>query len=209
MSDKKELDIGISKFAREKVIEHLKYSFTQDHIDEGEFEKRCKVALNTKNRMDLKVIVEDLPEYVEEQKNQQDTAPAVIINKGKVKAQGTIVSILGGVERKGLWKPPQKLNMFVTMGAVDLDFRKAEFPPGVTEINLFCVMGGIDIKIPPGVNIENHCIAILGGVDDKSEYSEAPHNPTLKITGIVVMGSLEIKTPKEGLMQRILKKLGL
>jgi hypothetical protein len=209
MQEKKELDIGISKYAREKIIEHLKYSFTHDYLEQADFEKRLNIAVNTQNRGDLKTLVEDLPEAKEEPESTQEIGPAVSINKGTVKEKSVIVAIFSGTEKKGLWKPPKRLDLFVTMGGVELDFTTAVFPPGVTEINVFCLMGGVEITIPHGVNVDNQCISILGGVEDESILSEYTHSPTIKIQGLVVLGGLEIKTPKEGLMKRILKKLGI
>ncbi|MBN2532741.1 MAG: hypothetical protein JXB88_07620 [Spirochaetales bacterium] len=209
MPENKELDIGISKYAREKVIEHLKYSFTHDFLEEADFEKRCNIAVNTQNRHDLKTLVEDLPEYKEEQDDLQSTTPSVPINTGKIQEESNIVCLLSGTERKGMWKPPKKINIFVAMGGVDLDFTQAFFPPGIIEINVFCIMGGVDIKIPNGVHVENHCLAFMGGVDDRSIPGEDKNGPTLRIKGIVFMSGLDIKTPKEGLMKRILKKLKL
>jgi hypothetical protein len=209
MPEKKELDIGISKFAREKVIEHLKYSFTHDHLEEVDFEKRCNIAINTRDRNDLKALVEDLPEYKEEQATQTNVPADININTGKVKDHGTLVSILSGAERKGMWKVPKKLNLVAILGGTDLDFSQAIFPPGVTEINVLCFMGGIDIKVPQGVNVDNQCIALMGGVDNKCIETGESNGPTLRITGFIFMGGLDIKNPKEGLMKRILKKLGI
>ena len=210
MPENKELDIGISKYSREKIIEHLKYGFTHDYLEEVDFEKRLKVALNTQSRNDLMVLVEDLPEFKEEEKKEgEKTTPLVEINKGHIKEKDSIISILGGIERKGMWKPAKKMDVITVLGGTTLDFTKAVFPPGIIEINMFCVMGGVDIIVPHGVNVNNQCIAILGGSDDRSVQGENENGPTLRITGSVVMGGLDIKTPKEGLMTRILKKLGI
>ncbi|MBN2440805.1 MAG: hypothetical protein JXJ04_05650 [Spirochaetales bacterium] len=209
MPERKELDLGISKYAREKVIEHLKYSFSHDYLEEIDFEKRLKIALNTNNKQDLNAIVEDLPEVIEENKNEQDHSPSVHINKGVIQQNRKIMSILGSVKRKGVWKPPKNLQMVVVLGDAHLDFTQAEFPPGTTEIDISCVLGSTEIIVPQGVNIENHCISILGEVNDKSVRNQNPYNPTLKLIGKVVLGSLEIKPPRVGLMSRILKKLGI
>ena len=209
MEEKKKLDIGISKYSREKVIDHLKYSFSHDHLEEVDFEKRLIIAVNTHDKNDLKALVEDLPAIKEEKKDKQGVSPELSINTGTIKEKSMIVSILGGAERKGVWKPAKILNVYVALGGADINFTQAVFPPGVTEINIFCVMGGVDIIVPHGLNVDNQCIAIMGGVDDESIQSENPGSPTLRIKGLVFMGGLEIKTPKEGLMKRILKKLGI
>ncbi|MBN1700005.1 MAG: hypothetical protein JW881_21020 [Spirochaetales bacterium] len=210
MPERRELDIGISKYAREKVIERLKYGFTHDHLEQQDFEKRLNIAINTQSKADLIELVDDLPEINEEPgPGDAGTAFPVSINRGQVRDKSVMVSIFGGTERKGVWKPSRTTNMVAFMGGVDLDYTNAVFPPGITEINVFCMMGGIEITVPPGVNVENQCVSILGGVDDKSTQTDDPRCPTIVIKGVVLLGGIDIKAPKEGLMKRILKKLGL
>jgi hypothetical protein len=209
MQEKKELDIGISKYKREKIIEHLKYGFANDYLEQDVFEKRLSIAINTQNRKDLQSLVEDIPEIKEIPLSQNETLLKIHFNKDQVKAEGTINSILGSTERKGPWKPPQKLNISVIMGEAKIDFTQAVFPPGVIEIEIFCLMGEINIIVPPGVNVDNDCMAILGSANNKSDQCEYKNSPTLRITGKVIMGALYIKTPKESLIKLILKRFGL
>ena len=135
MPENKELEIGVSKYARDKTIEHLKYCFTHDFLDEGDFEKRVKIALDTQSRNELQVLIDDLPEFKEEKKEDQTQVPAVEINKGNIKERSMIVSVLGGTERKGMWKPAKKMDVFTVLGGAELDFTQAVFPPGVTPVS--------------------------------------------------------------------------
>ena len=209
MEERKELDIGISKYAREKVIDHLKFGFSHDFLEEDAFEKRIKIAVNTQNKHDLNALVDDLPEMKEVQKTGQGNTSQVHINTGHVKANDNIVCVLAGVDRKGGWKPAKKTDIFNVLGGTVLDYTRAELPPGITEINVVSIMGGVEVFVPPGVNVDNHCIAVLGGVDNRIVQSDDPNCPTIKITGVVVLGGLDITTPKNSLMKRILKKLGI
>jgi hypothetical protein len=209
LTNRKDLDIGISKYAREKVIDQLKYSFTQDLLEQDDFEKRIKIAVNTRDKNDLASLVDDLPEMKEIEKIAQEKAPRLHINKGNIKENARIVSVLAGIERKGVWKPARKTEITAVLGGVTLDYTQAELPPGIMEIDIQCVLGGIEIYEPPGVNVENKCFAILGGVDDRSAPADDPHTTTLRITGMALLGGVEIKTPKKSFIKRILKKLGL
>lgn len=211
MPENKELDIGISKFTRDKIIEHLKYSFTHDYLEQVDFEKRCNIAINTQNRKDLEALVEDLPEYKEEQKDQQKTSSALSINTGAVKEKSKITSVLGSTTQKGLWKPPKNLDVLVVLGEATIDFTQASFPPGITEIKMTCVLGSVTMIVPQGVTVDAQCISVLGEVNNKSFQiqNERKNNPILRIRGNVVLGELGIRPPKEKLIKRILKKLGL
>ena len=49
--------IGISKIARQKVIEHLKDAYTRDYLEESDFERRLEIATNTNDRSILRELV--------------------------------------------------------------------------------------------------------------------------------------------------------
>ena len=79
------------------------------------------------------------------------------------------------------------------MGGLDLDFREALMPPGTSVINIFCMMGGVDIKVPPGLRVENRGFAIMGGFEDNVDESEESAGPKLVIRGFVFMGGVDVK----------------
>ena len=71
----------------------------------------------------------------------------VAVNRGAVRESGAIVGFLSGISRKGLWRPPRHLNVTAVLSGVELDFRQAELPPGETVVDVFCLLGGIEVKV--------------------------------------------------------------
>lgn len=60
---------------------------------------------------------------------------------------------MAGVARKGAWTAPRQLHVLTVMGGAELDFREAQFGPGVTTVTVFATMGGVEIKVRlPGEN---------------------------------------------------------
>ena len=106
------------------------------------------------------------------------------------------MGVLSGLKRKGKWKPARSSKLMVFMGGVDLDFSEVQLPPGETEIEFFCVMGGIDIFVPPGINIELNGMPIMGGIDNKTHNDYNPSFPSLRIHGFVFMGGVDVKPSK-------------
>jgi len=189
---------------QDEVIEKLKHAFAFDFLDIDEFEKRLSIASQTHNAAELNTLIHDLP-VIEQKATPQPTA-----NNISVKEDGTILSILSGVSRKGKWRPPRHLKIITFMGGADLNFTKVEFPPGVTEVTVFSVMGGVEIIIPPGVNVDVSGFAIMGSFEDHSHNDQAvPGAPTLKIRGFAFMGGVEIRAPRQNIMERILKKFNI
>ena len=182
---------------REFVIEQLKLNFAHDNLGEGEFEKRVETANAGNSKQDLLELVADLPR-MEERTDQHPVkyAGGIAINKGEIQETANLGAVLGGTTRKGVWKPARFTRIFTLLGGTELDYSEAEMPPGVTEVDVFCVLGGTDITVPPGMKVETEVLPILGGVDNKARESGDPNAPILRIKGITVLGGVDVKTKK-------------
>ena len=105
-----------------------------------------------------------------------------------------IVGIMGGAEKKGVWTPARQTYVVALMGGVELDFREARMPPGVTEVIVFAVMGGAEIVVPPGVHVDMNGFALMGGFG-QTGYAPPPTDPNapvLRIGGFALMGGVEV-----------------
>ncbi len=186
------------KRVRELVIEQLKFGYAHDHLEEEEFESRLERVHVARTKDALISIVSDLPEIKEsDQLKTQNAGVSFRLNRGHVKEKGVIFAVMGGAERGGAWKPPRHLTVAAIMGGVDLNFSKAELAPGTTEILIFCMMGGVDIIVPPGLNVDIVGFPIMGGFEDRSSGSVDPNAPVLKIRGFALMGGVSVKEPKK------------
>ncbi len=180
---------------REEVIEQLKLNYAHDNLEEEEFERRLEEATGTDSKAALLDLISDLPTIRDSR--QGDTDAPYRVNLGEVRHDELIVGILSGSERKGRWEPARYTNVLAFMGGIDLDFSEAGIPPGVIEITVFCLMGGLDIIVPEGVNVEVNCVPIMGGVDRKIDDEQVRGAPTIRIKGLIVMGGIDIKYPKK------------
>jgi hypothetical protein len=200
--------IGISKIARQKVIERLKDAYAHDFLDADEFEKRLVLATNTKNRDTLGELVVDLPEEKQAiNKKSEYAGEGLTIDKGDVKPFDKLVNVFGGISRKGKWRLPRKLKIISVMGGVDLDFSEAVMPSGIAEIELFSIMGGVELRIPEGINVDVECVAIMGGIKNHGFGNHFPGGPTIKITGFVLMGGVDVKPPRKNYIRKFIKHL--
>ena len=86
------------------------------------------------------------------------------------------------------------------MGGAELDFREAALAPGVTEVKVFSLLGGVEVIVPPGLNVECRGIALLGGFEHlaDAEMHPDPHAPTLRITGLALMGGVHVSVRHSG-----------
>jgi predicted membrane protein len=79
------------------------------------------------------------------------------------------------------------------MGGCELDLRDALMGTGeLAVVDVFVLMGGVSIFVPPHWTVSNEVVPLMGGVHDKTH--SVPSNPAqhLLVRGTVVMGGVEI-----------------
>lgn len=183
---------------REFVVEQLKLNFAHDNLEVDEFEARLEKAHQIASKQPLLELVADLPRLKdEESKEVTHYEGSVAINTGRIKESSSLVAILGGNTRKGVWKPARTTRIISVLGGTELDYSEALMPPGVIDLDVFCLLGGAEITVPPGVNVDVDLIPVLGGVENNVDTSEIPNAPTLRIRGFIALGGLEINTKKQ------------
>jgi len=157
---------------RQVTIDALCEHFANDVMSVEEFERRVDAAHSATSADALKKLLPDLPggglpPVVEPQATPtpEPSSQFTVTSAGQVKEKGLIVAILGGAARRGRWSPARKNYSLAVMGGSELDFREAVMGPGVTELQIFAVCGGVEVVVPPGLNVESHGIAIMGGFE--------------------------------------------
>jgi hypothetical protein len=186
---------------REQVISALSDSFAHDVFDVDEFERRIDLAHRATSVVELDKLVVDL------------TAPSTstaLVPAPSTEAlstwpeRRTVRGILGGFDKKGGWTVARRLKATAFWGGGRLDFREARFAPGVTELRIMAVMGGIEILVPPWLAVECDATSIMGGFEElnRGHGSPDPDRALLRITGFAVMGGVSIETRLPGESRR-------
>ncbi len=105
-----------------------------------------------------------------------------------------MVAVLSGHNRKGSVHLAQTTPALAVMGGIDLDLREATISGPVTVIRGLAVMGGVEIRVPPGIRIETACLPILGGCDVKLRGRPPRQDaPTIRLELALVMAGVTVK----------------
>jgi predicted membrane protein len=107
------------------------------------------------------------------------------------------VAIFSGCERRVKsqnFKGGRATSIF---GGVELDLRDAKIEGDEATIEVNCIFGGVEIRVPDNWNVHSTSIPVLGGFSDKTHISSAEDpaggkRKTLIITGAIVFGGVEI-----------------
>jgi predicted membrane protein len=100
-------------------------------------------------------------------------------------------AILGGFNRKSDSTQFRGGDLTAIMGGGKIDLRDAQMQNGEAMIDVFTVMGGIEIQVPTDWIVEPRLTPILGGFEDKTRRPIGT-GKTLAIQGTAIMGGVTV-----------------
>jgi len=178
---------------REQAVKLLTAAFAEDAIPVGEFERRVAEVYKADNPKALEAITRDLPAAASE----GAAVPAPIDRPTALtrRPNQQFASVLSSIERKIQGPMPERLDLRSVMGSLELDLRRAEFPPGVTEIRVRAIMGNIELELPENVWLEHEGHAFLGtfSVKGRSRARRGDAAPVVRITGSSILANVEVE----------------
>ncbi|NXY99532.1 DUF1707 and DUF2154 domain-containing protein [Streptomyces sp. BR123] len=196
-------ELRASDADRERVVERLRDAVAEGRLDMEEFEERLEAAYTSRTYAELEPLTKDLPA--------PGGAPAGVpfpvagagddpmwsarVGVGTPeRASGTGVAVMSGFERKGGWTVPPRFDAVAFWGGGQLDLREAYFSQREVVINCVAIMGGVEIVVPPGVELDVRGVGIMGGFDQKGTAGPpAPGAPRVVVTGLAFWGGVEVK----------------
>lgn len=189
---------------RQVTIDALCEHFANDAMSVEDFEARIDEAHRATTVEELRSLLHDLPSG-NLPANRDATVPApsgasASVPVEYVEPNGYQIAILGGTRRTGRWTPAKVNNTIAIMGGVELDFREAALSSGVTELKVYAMWGGVEVIVPPGMAVESHGIGILGGFEHTGDELQGhdPSAPVLRVSGVALMGGVDIKVRHPG-----------
>jgi len=186
--------------ARERVINALCAHFAEDRLDIAEFESRLDRAHRATALAELDELLADLPSLTA----QQPPATRAPVRDAERRKREFLLAILGGSTRRGVWIPAQRNLAVAVMGGIELDFREAALLPGPTDLEIFCLMGGVKLIVPPDLALAISGIPIMGGIDAPAQAPPPadPQAPFLRVDAVVIMGGVEVSVRLPGESER-------
>jgi hypothetical protein len=181
--------------ARERAVERLSVLYARDQITLDELELRLERAYAARSPEALETVMAGLPAFA-------PAAPSANVAALAPRAPPSrkFVALMSGVVRRGAWLVPKRIDAVAFMGGIELDLREATLGPGVTEIGVLAVMGGVVVTVPPNVRLECNGFAFMGGFEDqlKGPASTDPDAPVVRLTGFAFMGGVEARVLPHG-----------
>lgn len=184
---------------RERTIQLLSQHFANDNLSLDELESRLERVYRAASVPALRELTKDLPtDAVEAQERR-----AVAVPDAFAPESDRIVSIMAETKRRGVWRPPKRLDLWCIMSDTTLDLTQAQLTSGVTVIHFRAVMAAVKIIVPPGVRVVVQPSAFMSSVTDDllDQPAVGSGAPVLRITGPVIMTELKVKVRRRELLE--------
>ena len=175
---------------RDQAAAVLNNAMAEGRLTVDEHSERLDAVYAAKTHADIVPLLDDLPG--------QGTAVAPVPRPGALAPAGPvnrILAILSGASRKGAWHVEPVMDIVTVLGGVELDFREAVLPGQEVNLTVTCVLGGVEITVPPEMRVIDSGSSVLGGreITGDSPESARPDAPVLRISGTCVLGGIEVK----------------
>ncbi|MDH6226766.1 hypothetical protein M2169_003736 [Streptomyces sp. MJP52] len=192
---------------RERVAERLRDALAEGRLDMDEFQERLDVVYRAKTYGELEPVTRDLP---------APGGPAVSMAKRPAPASGAEpdwssritggegssdrgIAVMSGFQRVGRWVAPRRFNAVAVMGGGVIDLRDAYFAGREVVVNCVAVMGGVEIVVPPGVEVVMRGTGLMGGFDHDARGdfpAPDPGAPRVVVTGFAFWGGVGVRTKR-------------
>ncbi|HMC57442.1 MAG TPA: LiaF domain-containing protein [Gemmatimonadaceae bacterium] len=124
-----------------------------------------------------------------------------------------VVGFLSSQQRAGDWLLPRQFRAVSAMASVVIDLTRARVGAGTSTIDVRCIMGNIEILVPPHMRVECRGSGLLGNFEHKVKGQQVlPLDaPTIIVDGVAFMGNVEVRIVDPnapGFVDRLLARIG-
>jgi Domain of unknown function (DUF1707)/Cell wall-active antibiotics response 4TMS YvqF len=183
---------------REAVVARLRDAAGEGRLTVEELAERIDAAYAATTRAELEPLTADLPAPADRSAFGPAAAPGAAPPAPARRAPPLVLGILGGGDRNGRWRVPERMTVVNVMGGADLDLREAVLDGPEVEITVWSLMGGSTITVPEGVHVELDGLALLGGNDLRIAGPDPPPGaPVVRVRAWSLMGGTDVRTRGE------------
>ncbi|MFF9787760.1 DUF1707 SHOCT-like domain-containing protein [Streptomyces nigrescens] len=199
-------ELRASDTDRERVAEILRDALAEGRLAMEEFDERLDATYKARTYGELEPLTADLPVAAAGgpaplSLRKESGAPTRWAERIVSGTQGSAVglSFMGGFQRKGRWTIGRRFTAACLMGGGQIDLREAQFAGPEVVIDCWVLMGGVNIVVPPGVEVDVRGLGVMGGFDAREDGTPGePGAPRVVVRGLALMGgvSVERKLPR-------------
>ncbi len=206
-------DLRASDAERERAVNALRQANADGRLDVDELEERIASAYSARTRGELVALIADVDSGALGLAIDTARSSGPVLREGPGGSRW-VISVMGGDDRSGRWRVAKRVNVIDVMGGSTLDLNDAELSDQVTQVNVFALMGGSEIRVPDDVHVHVSKFAFMGGNDVRlGDASPLPGAPQIRIRLVSIMGGSSVRRGRrlskaERRRERELRKAG-
>jgi hypothetical protein len=186
-------DLRASDADREQAAELLRRAAGEGRLTVDELDERLAEAFAARTRTDLERLVADI--VISGDTGLPVGAPAaslpVVPGEGGTK---WLISIMSGHDRRGHWRVGPKVINFNFWGGSEIDLNDAVLSAQQTEIRIISIMGGADVYVPEGLDVQVSDFSLMGGNGVQlGNKRPAPGGPVVHLRLVSLMGGSNVR----------------
>ncbi len=186
-------DVRASDAERDAIVGRLNQAVGEGRLTMDEFSERLELAYVARTRGDLEPLLCDLPAGAGSAVPATASGTAVGSGGGQGKDTRWNISPIGGIRHRGRWRVPRHTVAIGILGGVDVDLAEAELASPEVMITKVSIIGGVSVRVPPGMRVDVSCFSIVGGRDVNVDGPLAPNAPVLHIRSFSIIGGVKVR----------------
>lgn len=189
-------EVRASDAERDAIVGRLNQAVGEGRLTLDEFSERLELAYAARTRGDLDPLLRDLPAGAGAVPATA-SGTAVVSDRGRGKDTRWHISPIGGISQRGRWRVPRHTIAIDVLGGVDVDLGEAELAAPEVMITKVSIIGGVSVRVPPGMRVEVNNFSILGGRDINLGGPLAPNAPVLHIRSFSIIGGVHVRESRK------------
>ncbi len=185
---------------RDSAAAVINGAMAEGRLTAAEHSERLDAIYTARTHAELAPILDDLPARAATGVTAAGVTAAGVTAAGPAQAParqrgGRIAAVLSSASRSGRWRPEPSTAVVTVFGSADLDFREAVLPGREIALRAVAVLGSVSVIVPPEMRVVDSGLAIMGTRDIAADgaESERPDAPVLRLSGLSVLGSLDVQ----------------
>lgn len=102
------------------------------------------------------------------------------------------LGVFGGARRRPA-ELGEELVALAAFGGVELDLSDARLTAGAPTVTACAVFGGVEVRVPEGVEVEVRGIGLFGGYGGRGLAPAPPGAPRIVVRGLALFGGVEVR----------------
>lgn len=189
-------ELRASDAERDAVVARLNAAVGEGRLTLEEFSERVEQVYLAKTRRELEPPVADLPPPPGTPQDDRPAAVEVSAEDADEPKTQWHVAPIGGMKQRGRWRMARRTVAISMIGGTSLDLGHAELAAHEVTLTKFSLLGGVNLRVPPGVRVEVSGFSLRGAHDVDREEQPEPGAPTVRVRAYSLLGGVTVRSSR-------------